>query len=1039
MQVPSAPRPATTETDTAAARRRSPWSAYRVVMIVIAGLVASVGLHLQLSYDKAVRDSETLLAALAVASEHHIGGSLAGIDTLLDELAATVRDGRQRDDNFSRDFAARLASFPEVRFIGIIGADGTLQPESWPPYRMSPDGINLAHRKYFIDQRDAVGPASMLVGEPAYSFSTNERVMHLSRPVRDKSGRFAGVVFASVNPDVFGTFLSSIQYDERGSGSLVSMSGHIAALAPDPNDQYGRDIAGGELFSTWLPRSPVGVAHLGADQDGPPRLVAYRLMPEFSLMVTAGIPLARALEEWRRVAAVELGVLALFSGMLLYWASRIRRQEGVLGRQQRTMEAAVEQRAAELEAARTLAESRAARLTWINEELKRLTLVTSHHLQEPLRAIVSCGQMIPRALSERPPGLDEAVAALTREGVALKARLGEFEKHVGELTSAVQKTEAAICRPVEPPRVVIAEPPVIRPVTRARAIAATVIVVLLGGNAWQLRDDYQTSIHSAETLTNAVVRSIERHLQASFRRIDALLADAGSAVAQGRHTTADFRDRLVSRMETIPEIRQLAVVDANGKTTPWTWSMDGVPPPPQDVSTRDVFLAQQAARKPGNLVVGHPNPNRLAVERIVSFSHPVLTQDGRFAGIVLASVDADFYARFLEALLLDENGGSAVITTDGRIIARAPKQEEKFGIDISGSELFTRHLPEGAAGIAHLVSKTDGNAKLLGYRVIDGFPLVATSGYSIDKALGPWEMVAATASAVALFSSAILFAWAWRADRHSRELARYRHWLAAEVERRTAGLAAARDAVELRSARLDEANGQMRDLIRMIAAEMQTPLRDLAGRIATVQELAGGKSDECDHWLGFITAGGVHLRALLRDYQRFVAALSESPRLRPLDSGEVIHGAAGLIAGMWGDRVCFEIGPLPRLMADRDMLLELFLQLFANTVIHSKDQNPVTVTVAAEEQKDGWCFTVSDDGPGLPAVNGEQLFRAFEAAHDRDPDSTGLGLPLCRVIVQWHGGRIWATSRVGKGCDIHFVLPKAGSDCIPPAGNSARA
>lgn len=1029
----------TPEADAAAARRRSPWSTYRVVLIVIAGLVGSVGLHLQLTHDKALRDAETLLTALAVASEHHVGGSLAGIDTLLDELAATVRDERQRDERFSREFAARLASFPEIRFIGIIGADGALQRESWPPYRMSPDGINLAHRKYFIDQRDAVGPAAMLVGEPAYSFSTNERVMHLSRPIRDKLGRFAGVVFASVDPDVYGGYLASIQYDASGSGSLVSLSGHIAARAPDPDDEYGRDISDSELFNKWLPRSPMGVAQLGPDESGGEQVVAYRLMPEFSLIVTAGIPRAHALAEWRRVAAAELGLLALFCGMLLYWAGRIRRQETILGQQQRFMEAAVEQRTAELKAARAVAESRAGRLGWINEELKRLTLVTSHHLQEPLRAIVSCGQMIPRALPACPPGLDEAVGALTRDGIALKARLGEFEKHVAELTSAVQQTEAAVCRPVDPPRLIMPEPPVIRPVYRSRAIAATIIVVLLGGNAWHLRDDYQSSIHSAETLTNAVVRSIERHLQASFRRIDSLLADVTAAVEQDRHTTPDFRDRLVSRMETIPEVRQLAVVDAAGKATPWSWAMDGVPPRPQDVATRDFFVAQRAARKPGHLVVGHPPADRAMAEHTVNFSHPVLGRDGSFRGIVMAAVDADLYARFLDALVLDESGGSAVITLDGRIIARAPLHDDKFGLDISGSDLFTRYLPQGPDGIAHLVSKADGNSKLLGYRVVDGFPLLVTSGYSIAKALGPWETVAASASALALASSAILFAWAWRADRHSRALTRYRHRLAAEVELRTAGLAAAHDAVEQRSARLDEANGQMRDLIRMITAEMHAPLRELTDRIAAVQHLAGGQNEECDHWLGFIVAGGVHLRALLRDYQRFVAALSESPRLRPLDSGEVIRGAAGLIAGMWGDRVSFEIGPLPRLMADRDMLLELFLQLFANAVIHCKDQHPVTVIVAAEQQQDGWCFTVSDDGPGLPVVNGEQLFRAFEAAHDRDPDSTGLGLPLCRVIVQWHGGRIWARSRVGKGCDIHFILPDADGDRFPLAGNSARA
>lgn len=1024
--------------DASDARRRSPWSAYRVVLIVIAGLVASVGIHLKLTYDTALRAAEILIGAMTVASEQHIGGNLAGIDSLLDELAATVREDRHRDPHFSSDFAARLTSFPEIRFIGIIDANGALQPDSWPPYRMSPDGISLAHRRYFSAQRDATGPATMLVGEPAYGFATYERIMHLSRPVHDKAGRFAGVVFASVNPDVYANFLASILHDEAGACSLISLGGHVVARSPDPNDDYGRDISGSHLFRYWLPHAPVGLARVSDDGDAREKLLSYRVMPEFSLMVTASIPRARALEEWYRMAAVELGLLAVFSGMLLYWVRRIRRHEDILSQQQRFMEAAVDERSRDLEAARALAESRAARLGWINEELKRLTLVTSHHLQEPLRAIVSCSQMIPRALAARPPGLDEAVAGLVQEGIALKARLGEFERHVDTLTRTRQEAEsqpAALGTPVPPPSPPPAEA---APRYAARAIAAVIIVAVLTGNAWQLRGDYRNSIHAAETLATAVVKSIERHLQVSFRRIDTLLADVTQAVQDGRHTSAEFRDRLVSRMETIPEIRQVTVVDATGHTTPWSWALDGVPPRRQDVSGNDFFRLQAETRR-HQLVVGRPTPQGPDGERTVTLSHPVLGPGNRFAGIVFATVDADFYARFLDALLLDDDGGSAVTTLDGRILARAPRQEEKFGSDISSSDLFTQFLPRAPAGIAHLQSKADGNPKLLGYRVIDGFPLVVTSGYSIAKAIGQWELVAKVASVLAAISSAILFVWAWGADRHAQALTRYRHWLADEVAQRTAGLATAHEAAEQRSARLDEANGQMRDLIRMIAAEMQAPLRALTARIATVQHLAGGKSEEADHWLGFITAGGVHLRALLRDYQRFVAALSDSPRLRLLDSGEVIRGAASLIAGMWGDRVCFAIGPLPRLMADRDMLLELFLQLFANSVIHAKEKPMVNVTVAAERQDDGWSFAVSDDGPGLPPVNGDQLFRAFETAHDREPDSTGLGLPLCRVIVQWHGGRIWATSRAGKGCDIHFVLPAADDDRFPLAGNSARA
>lgn len=1009
--------------------------------MVIAGLTVAVGLHLKLTYDKAVRDAETLAAALAVAAEQHIGGSLAGIDTLLDELAATVREGRQSDPHFSREFQARLASFPELRFIGLIDADGELQRESWPPYRMPVDGINLAHREYFSAQRAAKGQATMLVGEPTYSFSTNERVMHLSRPVRDRDGRFAGVVFAAVDPNAYGAFLSSIAYDPKAGAGLISTRGRIAALAPDPDDKYGHDISGGALFRDWLPRAPAGVAHLPADAEGRTRLVAYRAMPELSLMVTIGITLDRALAQWKPTAAAETGLLAVFCGLLLYWAERIRRREDVLASRQRFMEHAVEQRSRALEDARALAEQRAGRLSWINDELKRLTLVTSHHLHEPLRAIVSCGQMVARTLPEPPPGLTEAVEALGNKGVGLKERLSQFEKHVAALTATMQEREraAALAAPASDETAdtdsADYRP---KPVFSARAVAAVIILVLLSGNAWQIRADYHSSLEAAERLTDAVVNSLERHLETAFRRIDTLVRDVALAVEDGRHTSPEFRERVLSRMDTMVEIRQLAYFDTHGQPTPWTWSTDGGTARPQPINGRDVFTQQATAAQRDRIVIGEPRRDGGA-ERLIRLSRPVMRPGGPFEGIVHATVEADYFARLLETLLQDPEGGSAVITLKGGIAARAPAQAEKFGLDISNSDLFTRYLPQAPDGIAHLISKADGNHKLLGYRVIDGFPLVVTSGYSYRRALAQWKLGAIASTLLALVSSAVLFGWAWHADRHARDQARYRRNLAEEVAARTAGLAAAHRAADQRSTRLAQANGQMRELIQLIAADMQGPLQSLSERIAEVQRLAGGRHEECDHWLSFITAGGVHLKALLRDCQRFVAALSDMPRLRPLETGEIAQGAAKLVSGMWGERVRFDIGPLPTISADRDMILELFLQLFANAAVHAAQQRPVTVRVGAEAQPGRWRFTVSDDGPGLPQVNIDQLFRAFETAHGRDPDSTGLGLPLCRIIVQAHGGRIWATSRPGKGCDIHFVLPETPTDRFPLAGNPAQA
>jgi signal transduction histidine kinase len=1011
-------------------------------LVVILGLLAAVGVHLKLTYDKAVRDAETLITALSIASEQHIGASLAGIDALLDELAATVRDGRQRDPQFSRDFAARLPSFPEIRYIGVVDADGNLQPETWPADAIATTGVNVTDRRYFTAQRTATGAARMVVGDPVVGHASNERTLHLSRPVHDKAGRFAGVVVAAVNPDIYAAFLSSILYDAAGSCGLISEDGRVIARAPNHASEFGRDISDSDLIRIWTPRSPMAVAHLVAKVDGNDKMLAYRVMPEFSLMVTAGVSKARALGEWRRMALAELVLLSVFATALLYWAALIRRHDHVLDHQQHLMEEAVFERSRALEVARTLAEERATRLSWINDELKRLTLVTSHHLQEPLRAIVSCGQMIPRALGDCPQALRQAVEELTRQGLEVKSRLGIFEQHMAAMTSAMLQAEHPATGERAPESDAPSEPPpnkAEKPVYTARTIAGTIAVALLGGCAWQVRSDYQVSLQAAETLTSAVVNSIERHLQGSFRRIDNLLDDVALAINEDRHTRGEFRDRLLSRLATVAEIRQLSVADANGEATPWSWSIDNSPVQLGSVADRDFFLTQRTAKQRGLLVVGQPTRDA-GNNRLLHLSRPLIGPGGRFQGVVVASVETDLYAHFLDSVLLDEDGASAVLTTSGRMVARAPKHEEKFGIDVSTSDLFTRYLPKAPSGIAHLVSKADGNHKLLGYRMIETFPLVVTSGYSYGKALAHWKGLAAVTSTLALFSAAVLFAWAWRADRQAGTLARYRGILAGEVARRTAGLTAAHMAAEQRSLRLAEANGRMQELIRIIAADMQAPLRDLSERIKAVETMAAGSNQECDHWLGFITDGGIHLRALLRDYQRFVAALTDAPRRRPLDLNEIVRGAAGLVRGMWDERIVFDIAPLPTLPADRDMLLELFLQLFANAAIHGGGTGPVTVIVTAEAEADGnWRLSVADNGPGLPPVNGDQLFRAFETAHDRDPDSTGLGLPLCRVIVQSHGGRIWATSRPGKGCTIHISLPARTDGRFPLAGNPATA
>jgi len=1001
--------------------RHSPWSAHRVALAVIAGLLACVLLHLKITYDRTMRDAEALVSALANASEQHIGSSLTAIDSLLEEFSATVQAGRQTNIRFTNDFFARLASYPEIRFVGIVNAQGILQPGTWPVVPMADDGIDVSDRTYFTVQRQAKGASRMVIGETVVGRSNGERSFHMSRPIRDAAGNFAGVVMAAINPDYYATFLASILYDDAGSCGLIGTDGRIIARAPNHAETFGRDISDSDLLKAWRSQGPVGVVHLKAKTDGNDKLLGYRELPDFGMMVTAGISRDKALAGWRRMATIEMVLLFGFSIMLLYWVARIGNDGKVLELEQRNLEDTVRLRTGELVEARTLAERRALQLDWINAEIKRLALVAAHHLQEPLRSIVSYSQMIRRSLPRRSDELDALIDRLSRDGADMKAHLGVFETKVSILTDSFKAAEV--------PQVGAA-PAAVRPSFdhMARAIALTVILALLAGTALQLQIAHGDAIRSAENIAGAVVKSIEYHLRGSFRRIDNLLNEAALAVADNRFGTPEFRDRLLSRIATMPEILHVATANESGLMSPRVWPDRGLPQQGLDVSGREYFQNQRGAVDPGHLVVGVPRISRVEGTRSIQLSHPLLGPNGKFAGIVWASISPDIYARYLDTTLLDEDGGSAVIGLDGRILARSPNQAEMFGKDISDSDLFTRWIQHSLSGVAHLVSKADGNDKLVAYRVIGGFPMVVTSGISLARAMREWYPIAALETVIALFASVILYHWARRADLHAKALRDYRHSLSAMVAERTAGLTAAHLSAAHRAAHLGEVNAKLQHLTHVIAADLQAPLRMLAEHIEALRQMVPRDNAECALWLSFIGAGGTHLQALLRDFQRFVVVFAETPRMEPLDSGEAAAAAADMVRGMPGGQdVEFDIAPLPRIMADRDMVQEVFQQLFSNAIVHGKGAQTGRVRVDAVHRGAQWVFSVSDNGPGLAPQLGERLFQAFEPMHNRDPNSTGLGLPLCRIIVQSHGGHIWIDPGQTSGTTLCFTLPEVAA------------
>jgi light-regulated signal transduction histidine kinase (bacteriophytochrome) len=115
-------------------------------------------------------------------------------------------------------------------------------------------------------------------------------------------------------------------------------------------------------------------------------------------------------------------------------------------------------------------------------------------------------------------------------------------------------------------------------------------------------------------------------------------------------------------------------------------------------------------------------------------------------------------------------------------------------------------------------------------------------------------------------------------------------------------------------------------------------------------------------------------------------------------------------------------GELPCVRGDPDRLADLLKHLLRNALRY-RGEAPPRIRVIAERQSNEWILTVSDNGPGIEADYLESVFKPFERLHGRQREGPGLGLAICRAIVERHGGSIWAESDAGNGCTFRFTFP----------------
>jgi PAS domain S-box-containing protein len=261
------------------------------------------------------------------------------------------------------------------------------------------------------------------------------------------------------------------------------------------------------------------------------------------------------------------------------------------------------------------------------------------------------------------------------------------------------------------------------------------------------------------------------------------------------------------------------------------------------------------------------------------------------------------------------------------------------------------------------------------------------------------------------------------------------HVLGSAIERKTDEIELARRAQEL--ARY---NTELEQFAYVAAHDLQEPLRTVASFTQLLAQRYRGRLDaDADKFIDLIVGGAARMRQLIQDLLSYSRVALKETALQPTDVQAVFAQAlAALHAAIEESGAVVTSGTLPTLRADPAWLDQVFRNLIGNALkFHGSE--PPRVHVWAEAKDGEWIFGVRDNGIGIEPEYQERIFRIFERLHSRQSyPGTGMGLAICKRVVERHGGRMWVESEPGKGSTFYFTLPRSTSDVLAgPASDAA--
>jgi PAS domain S-box-containing protein len=228
---------------------------------------------------------------------------------------------------------------------------------------------------------------------------------------------------------------------------------------------------------------------------------------------------------------------------------------------------------------------------------------------------------------------------------------------------------------------------------------------------------------------------------------------------------------------------------------------------------------------------------------------------------------------------------------------------------------------------------------------------------------------------------------------------------------------------------LRRSNQELEQFAYIASHDLQEPLRTVTSSIGLLEQWYKDKlGEEADTFITYAVDGTKHMQQLIKDLLAYSRVMSRGEAFKPVHcEGVVQHAIDNLKAAIEesGATITLPKKPLPMVMGDKTQLTQLFQNLFGNAIKFRSAHPPeVQIRMERDEKRKRWQFSIKDNGIGMDMQYVDKIFTIFQRLHTTEQyPGTGVGLALCKRIVERHGGEIWVESKLGKGSTFYFTLP----------------